>query len=261
MKTSIKYDNNEELGQILTILFAMGYKFHGEENHTPDGVIDTYKHRNFFYINIDEENEINLSRYNNYNYQEWNWANDFNEILKTVPNLKSKARIIVEDVGEYKATITKGNARIFGHNVTQEQVEEIYQSIQTLKNKGDSFCVSTQNDIDHRTLMSVLYSFGFTYHDEATYQDAHEKYKRYDSTKVDLDKKTISGFRYNIGVVFNFSKDLNEIVEKLRGEGSSKTISLGKYDAVVHSDHVIVGCQQIEESKVEEIRNALIKLQ
>jgi hypothetical protein len=51
---------------------------------------------------------------------------------------------------------------------------------------------------------------------------------------------------------------LNKIVEKLGG--SSKTVSLGKYDAVIHSDHVIVGCQKIEESKVEEIRNALIKL-
>jgi hypothetical protein len=254
MNISIEYNNNEELSQILTILFAMGYKFHGEDDHTPDSVIEKYKNRKFTHLNIVDDS-INLSGYSLY-MREYIWVNNFIEIMQNIPNLNIQSRIIVDDVGDYKATITKGKARIFGHNVTQEQVEEIYQSIQTLKNKGDNFRVYTQNDTEHRTLMAILYSFGFTYHGEDTYQDAHQFYKEFNVTEVNLYDKTIFGCidTYQL----SFSKDLNNIIDKLGY--TSKTISLGKYDAVIHPDHVIVGCQKIEEYKVLEIRNALIKL-
>lgn len=129
--------------------------------------------------------------------------------------------------------------------------------------------IQTTTDLEHRTLMAILYSFKYKhseYNSSNTWEDAHYKYKKYKSTVVyTSDKRMAGNYLLNSGlgqdeIAFTFSTDLNKIYDTLK-EGKEITINnVGDYNAKVSDKEVLVGCQTISHEKVEEIYNAIQKL-
>lgn len=252
----IKYDNNDELIQILNILLPLGYKFHGCESFTCDHILDKY--------GSDGYTNVVVGKYSDKSYLTLNcgdsdfvWNEDFVKIMASLQNFKTEKSdgILIEGVGDYPAFVKKDEVIINREHITKEKLELIIHNI----NSGDvgEFSVFTENDKEHKTYMAMLYSHGLTYHDRSSFVEAHESFFAYPYTSY--NRGYISGdMNKTLYKIYNFKTDLAKIYELLTKDTAIPPI--GDYPVKIIGENVEVGCQRIPVSKVKEIYDTMIKL-
>jgi hypothetical protein len=122
--------------------------------------------------------------------------------------------------------------------------------------------ITSKNNVEHKALMAILYSLGWVYASDHTYELAHQNKSQYKSTVVYPNKRLGGNTEYCHGASekeYIFSRDIAEILDILAGREITIT-NVGDYNAIVSRENVQVGCQVISHNKVIEIYEAIQKI-
>jgi hypothetical protein len=248
--------------KIFTILGALGYKFHGKDNFTYDQVVAEWgSHWRIIYIRDLNKGYFSLRASPYVDGEQFEWDKDYDKILA---NLKDTNIVdnIIKNVGDYEAIVEDEIVTINGIDIPHSTIKDIYErTLLPFKNISPRMDVTCSNDQEHKSLMALIYSFGFIYNDEQSFEDAHNTFRGYPSTVIYRSSKYIGGNHSCCGdEEFFFPKDAEKIINYLNDVANQPPrLTIGHYDVTVNEDSVIVGCQTVPFAKVKEIYDAILK--
>jgi hypothetical protein len=118
--------------------------------------------------------------------------------------------------------------------------------------------ITTHTKTEHKALMALLYSLGYTYHEVETYQEAHAIYHGYDNTVVKDNMRLAGNTGPNIYYTdreYIFSKDLSEFLQALF---KTKPINVGDYKAEVNRDTLYINGADISFETISGLRDKIL---
>lgn len=125
-------DTSEEKHRrlLLAVLLSMGYKWHGQSDWSVDKIQEEYPFEEYPVIIVHLE-EKTMGGNRKTSSVEYHYPLDVYDILGVLSGIRPPC-IIVEDVGEYSATITEKRIEIGCQTVSWEKFDEIAEARKTL---------------------------------------------------------------------------------------------------------------------------------
>jgi len=252
---NIGFNDKNGQKQILDILLTLGYKWHGDDGHDSESIINNYP--SYSNIKIDG-NYLCMSGYYTNSHH---WPNDSEKVLSLLTNHFKNETIIVKEVGDYSAYVSKDEVMINEVKISPAMLKEIYEESKKDIVSFDRFDITTRNADDSDALIGLLFSMGFTFYNYNLEETKEQFRKHYDSKVIKNGNTSIGGngsYRGRGVREYFFPEDMPFIYNAIKN--CTKTFTIGSYDLTFSGDNVVVGCQTINKSKVEEIYNALVEI-
>lgn len=136
--------------------------------------------------------------------------------------------------------------------------------------KNKEIDVRSQSQADFVALWTVLLDAGYNYHGLETIEEINKKFpfSRYpinSFTCGKLSNKEVSGNVYpnEYRLQFTLPEDFSKVINIINNNDVTEPVlvkNVGDYQAVVHKDHIQVGCQTITFEKFDELAKAVNKV-
>ena len=263
---NIKTKNVDDRKAILSMLFTLGFKWHGENDWNPNTVEEKYPYVRYPNLCIAPSRVYVCGKDHT---QTYNCDDTLDDVREAIVN--SKVITNFSKTG-YDAIITKDEVKVGCQTISKGKIQELLNVMNDTKVQPDSFTVLNVNQTSYEVWLRFLENLGWRYTvygdvkniSEAISQQHWKRYKylsvRFKTTSGEVNTICGTGSPYEVNFENPFDEKAFDLVLNNTQTQSETTMYIGDYEATVYNDRVELGGYTITREAVETVVNSFNEL-